>query len=47
MDAYNLFKLLTFLENGNVFQHGNNPYCQGSLPYVQLNSDSLCFCVLF
>lgn len=28
MEAYNLFKCLTFLENDNVFQQGNNPCCQ-------------------
>lgn len=28
MEGYNLFKCLTFLENDNVFQQGNNPCCR-------------------
>lgn len=40
-EAYNHFKCVTFLENDNIFQHGNKPWCQDSLPYVQLNSDSV------
>ena len=42
-EAYNHVKCVTFLENGNIFQHGNKPWCQDSLPYVQLNSDSVGF----
>lgn len=41
MEAYNLLKLLTFLENDDVLQLGNSSCCQVSLPYGQLNSDSL------
>lgn len=44
MEAYNLFKCLTFLENDNVFQNGNQPQCQDSLLYVQLSSDRVFSC---